>query len=147
MAKKQKSDLKSHSSYSLGCIEYLNINSLWFNDVKRGVPLRKCPTGVKIVGWIILLTEKYEVSKLLRREGNASIELRDVWILQTNIYPMNHKSIAHKTQRVYEEFLKFNKTHRDKRKQTSYNKEQHCLTTGRRRDSIFQHMTWVKLKS
>ena len=40
------------------------------------------------------------------------------------VYPMNHKSIAHKIKIVHKEFLKFDKTHRDRRKQTWYHKAQ-----------------------
>ena len=78
IVKKQKSDLKSYSSYSFDCIEYLNISSLYFQDEERGVPFWQCP-GVQIIGGILLPTEKDEVSKLLRWEWytQASIELRE----------------------------------------------------------------------
>ena len=46
MAKKQKSDLRSHSSHSLSDIEYLHINLLYFHDEEGGVLFQQCPTGV-----------------------------------------------------------------------------------------------------
>ena len=39
---------------------------------------------------------------------------RDIWILQMDMYPMNHKSIVNKMKTVYELFLKFSETYRDK---------------------------------
>ena len=41
-----------------------------------------------------------------------------------NTYPMNHKIIANKMKTVYEDFLKFNETYRDKSKQTWWDKPQ-----------------------
>lgn len=49
---------------------------------------------------------------------------RDIWILQMDMYPMNHKSIVNKMKTVYELFLKFSETYHDKRKQIWWDKDQ-----------------------
>ena len=49
---------------------------------------------------------------------------RDIWILQMDMYPMNHKSIVNKMKTVYELFLKFSETYRDKWKQIWWDKDQ-----------------------
>ena len=67
-------------------------------------------SSLQVIGWILQLTDKYEVSTFSHQDPCTPIKKsRDVWILQINIYPMNHKSIALKMRIVYEEFLKFNK--------------------------------------
>ena len=85
------------------------------------------------------------LSSHLKRHNQASKELRDVWIFQINIYPINYKSIEHRMKTVYDEFLKFSKTHRYKRKKSWYDKV-HCLKIWSRRDYMLKHMTLVKLE-
>ena len=63
-----------------------------------------------------------------------------------NIHAMNNRSISHKMKTVSEEFLKFNKTHCGKTKQTWYHKVQ-ILATRRRSDSMFEHLTLINFKS
>ena len=85
------------------------------------------------------------LSSHLRRHNQTSKELRGVWIFQMNIYRINYKSIEHRIKRVYKDFLKFSKTHRDKRKKSWYDKA-HCLKIWSRRDYMLKHMTLVKLE-